>query len=950
MSIFLRWGVPAFVTVVVGTTAAVSTSGAAIPSDLAERTRGVLGASSNWATVTFDARDARITGTAGSPETVDEAVARIAAVPGVRSVTPDVVIAKSLAPFPFMATIQDGQLTLSGGLPDEAARLELLAAAGSAVVDELVLAAGVPDRADWLAAARYALTIADALDEGEVALSDLDLTISGSARSSETYARVQQVREQGTPSGVSLAYLEVQPPLLSPFEWRAEYDGRRLTLSGAVPSESVAEAQRTFVAAGVDVSQSLVVASGAPSDFASTASLLLENLLKLQSGSAEISDATSTLSGLPSGPDVVESVLLAMAPAATTVQLEAPAIDEYWFTARRDGEQTVLDGFIPDRAMRDRLDAMIEVDAQSLEIGRGAPERFESGVDFLIGLLEQMSEGQAELRGTVVTFEGRAATVADYEAATNKLSLGAPQGLLLATATIKPPLAAPFTFAATKTEEGGYALSGYVPSKEALGRFVAALPEPPAGEPVVADGHPSDFELAAIRALSVLRLLDSGEIAFDGANWSLTGAVDSAQKASAAEAAFASTGLRTAGWTYSVAVPSGEVADQPLVEPYTWQAVKSADGGIEISGYVPGEQLKRHLALTAGTAVTDGSELAAGAPEGFAADAAAGLSALLELDEGALTLTGTDWSLIGSAGTAEQSTRLEAALRSAIVMPDWRIELTAPEAPASMAEQPSTLELAPAATEEPASATPELSGPVERYFIFEATKVKGGPVAFRGRVPAEPVRQSLAVITGGVPSEDLSIGDSLPTTFSPSAEAGSRALALLVDGHLGLDGETWVISGRAESEATLQVALAEIASAPGRDRWETDLTLLPPLELCQDKIAALAARNAILFESGSARIAEASLGAIDELAAYLELCPGASIEVEGHTDSDGDDQANLALSVFRAEAVVDALVMRGVGPERLYAIGYGESLPVESNDTTAGKQANRRIAFTVSGQ
>jgi outer membrane protein OmpA-like peptidoglycan-associated protein len=87
--------------------------------------------------------------------------------------------------------------------------------------------------------------------------------------------------------------------------------------------------------------------------------------------------------------------------------------------------------------------------------------------------------------------------------------------------------------------------------------------------------------------------------------------------------------------------------------------------------------------------------------------------------------------------------------------------------------------------------------------------------------------------------------------------------------------------------------------------------------------------------------------ALDELAGYLALCPAAEIHVEGHTDADGGDDANLALSVARAEAVVEALTARGVGPERLYAIGYGESLPVAANDTRAGKQANRRIAFTV---
>ena len=84
--------------------------------------------------------------------------------------------------------------------------------------------------------------------------------------------------------------------------------------------------------------------------------------------------------------------------------------------------------------------------------------------------------------------------------------------------------------------------------------------------------------------------------------------------------------------------------------------------------------------------------------------------------------------------------------------------------------------------------------------------------------------------------------------------------------------------------------------------------------------------------------------------AAVRWSPEATVNVEGHTDSDGEADANLALSVARAEAVVDQLILRSVGPERLYAIGYGESLPVESNDTRAGKQANRRIAFTLADE
>ncbi|RYE75623.1 MAG: OmpA family protein, partial [Hyphomicrobiales bacterium] len=132
--------------------------------------------------------------------------------------------------------------------------------------------------------------------------------------------------------------------------------------------------------------------------------------------------------------------------------------------------------------------------------------------------------------------------------------------------------------------------------------------------------------------------------------------------------------------------------------------------------------------------------------------------------------------------------------------------------------------------------------------------------------------------------------------------------------------------------------------------WQTSVTVLPPVEICQEKVTAFAARNAILFQSGSANITAESGPALDELAGYLDACPEATVHVEGHTDSDGDEALNLALSVSRAEAVVDALIIRGVGIERLYAVGYGESLPIDTNDTRAGKQANRRIAFTILDQ
>ena len=77
--------------------------------------------------------------------------------------------------------------------------------------------------------------------------------------------------------------------------------------------------------------------------------------------------------------------------------------------------------------------------------------------------------------------------------------------------------------------------------------------------------------------------------------------------------------------------------------------------------------------------------------------------------------------------------------------------------------------------------------------------------------------------------------------------------------------------------------------------------------------------------------------------------PAARIEVGGHTDSDGVPEENEVLSQARADAVVASLVGKGVEAGRLQAVGYGDALPIASNETGEGKAQNRRIEFLLLG-
>jgi outer membrane protein OmpA-like peptidoglycan-associated protein len=106
----------------------------------------------------------------------------------------------------------------------------------------------------------------------------------------------------------------------------------------------------------------------------------------------------------------------------------------------------------------------------------------------------------------------------------------------------------------------------------------------------------------------------------------------------------------------------------------------------------------------------------------------------------------------------------------------------------------------------------------------------------------------------------------------------------------------------------------------------------------------------ILFNTGSTELAgDFSVRQIQEAGEALasEALAGYRFEIAGHTDDTGTEADNLKLSQERAEAVKTFLVKYyGISPDRLVARGYGESLPVASNDTEEGRAQNRRVVFT----
>lgn len=187
------------------------------------------------------------------------------------------------------------------------------------------------------------------------------------------------------------------------------------------------------------------------------------------------------------------------------------------------------------------------------------------------------------------------------------------------------------------------------------------------------------------------------------------------------------------------------------------------------------------------------------------------------------------------------------------------------------------------------------------------------------------------VIPGSFTAEDL-------TELARGARGGAVATTLQGDDvFITLDGENLVING------TTTVTAADALANNGV--VHTIDNVLVPQEQSLNLIVALAP---IQFESGSAQLTPDSELTLDQVIAALEN-NDAEVAVEGHTDAQGDDAFNLALSQDRARAVVNYLVAGGIAEDRLTPEGFGETEPIADNETEEGRAENRRIEFEVIG-
>ncbi|NND74764.1 MAG: OmpA family protein [Ilumatobacter sp.] len=241
--------------------------------------------------------------------------------------------------------------------------------------------------------------------------------------------------------------------------------------------------------------------------------------------------------------------------------------------------------------------------------------------------------------------------------------------------------------------------------------------------------------------------------------------------------------------------------------------------------------------------------------------------------------------------------------------------------------------------------------------------LRDGVLTLSGTVDGEPQRVRLLaagsvlgaenVVDEVVVDADASLADGEVDRFAALVAAVPNDL---VSAEITISGAGLSLTGVYADEATRDAVLAVVSGLDeSAEDGATVVVDLVAREQATDESAAtleedlnaLVAQSPILFEPASAAISEESAATLARVAAVSRRLGGIIVEIQGHTDTDGTPVNNQLLSQSRAEAVLAALVDRGVPRDALRAAGFGGSQPIVDADGNEDKDASRRVEFLV---
>ena len=252
--------------------------------------------------------------------------------------------------------------------------------------------------------------------------------------------------------------------------------------------------------------------------------------------------------------------------------------------------------------------------------------------------------------------------------------------------------------------------------------------------------------------------------------------------------------------------------------------------------------------------------------------------------------------------------------------------------------------------------------PIVSPYVFTGVRSEDGSVVLDGYVRNIAERESVLAEAKKLFGNRVTDNKIKVAAGEPNADWRNVVSSNLVDlsqleyGQFDMTDKRSVITGLAKNEVVRGAVAGSYSSLPSPYNGTANVQVpnapapqVTDIDVCQNMLNELKGTNKVNFAYNRAEITGApSFELLNSVASAAKQCSSFQIAVGGHTDSDGSDAYNQSLSEARAKSVVAYLINEQQIPaSRLTAIGYGEVAPIASNDTSAGKAANRRIEFTI---
>jgi OOP family OmpA-OmpF porin len=546
---------------------------------------------------------------------------------------------------------------------------------------------------------------------------------------------------------------------------------------------------------------------------------------------------------------------------------------------------------------------------------------------------------EVEADGLQVIMAGQAPTEAlRFEALSVAGSVVDPERLIDEIEVTPTEALAPPRFSAEILRNtSGVSVIGLIPEKTdraALMGRLSSVEELPVTDLLETADHPvpPGWEDALAFAMNAIILLPRAKASVDAGRVEITAIADSPEEKTEMEALL----LRQA--PPALRLEMNITAPRPVISPFTLRFVMDAEGARFDACTADTEEAEariRAAAIAAGLSGTARCTVAMGVPTPqWAEGAEQAIASLARLGAGTVTFSDADVTLAAVEGT-------DPALFDEVV---GELETGLPEVFVLNAVLP-----VPVETD---------SDPAE----FIATLSPEGMVQLRGRLADETMREvadSFAKAKFGSDAVHTAarVVPDLPADWSARVLSGIEALSLLDSGVVAVTEQSVALSGRSGDREAGEAAARLLVAKLGEDSaFEVDVAyvealdpvaILPTPEECEQRLGTIVATKKINFEPGSATIDESALGILDQIADALQDCGTLRLEVQGHTDSQGREEMNLALSQARAESVLNELRARRVLTSSYIAKGYGEARPIADNGTEEGRETNRRIEFRL---